>query len=70
MANTDLDLVTVAKRRGAVADAVASVRLEGLDPSAVEPVMDAWARGELTVDQMVAAGLAIAQADADASQAA
>jgi hypothetical protein len=29
--------------------------------------MDAWARGEMTVDEMVAAGLAIAAADGDCS---
>jgi hypothetical protein len=65
MASTTEHRLTAADRRRAAANAAASARLEGLDPSAVQPAMDAWARGELTVDEMVAAGLKIARGAAD-----
>ncbi|HEY2657251.1 MAG TPA: hypothetical protein VGI55_15800 [Solirubrobacteraceae bacterium] len=65
MASTTDRRLSAAERRAAAANAAASARLEGLDPSAVQPAMDAWARGELTVDEMVAAGLAIAHGAAD-----
>lgn len=35
-------------RPEAAADAIASVRAEGLDPGRAEGVLSAWARGELT----------------------
>jgi hypothetical protein len=35
-------------RTQAAADAIASVRAEGLDPSRAEMLLAAWARGELT----------------------
>lgn len=35
-------------RADAAADAVASVRAEGLDPGRAEPLLEAWARGEIT----------------------
>lgn len=42
-------------RQEAVDTALASVRLEGLDPSDVEPVLQRWARGELTDEQLAEA---------------
>ena len=41
----------------AVEQALASTRLEGLDPSEIEPVLWAWARGELTDAQLQEAKL-------------
>jgi hypothetical protein len=35
-------------RAQAAADAIASVRAEGLDPARAETLLAAWARGELT----------------------
>jgi hypothetical protein len=52
--------LTTADRERAAANALASTRAEGLDPAEVEPVLAAWARGEIDTDQMVAAGLDIA----------
>jgi hypothetical protein len=52
--------LTVAERERAAANALASTRAEGLDPAEVEPLLAAWARGEIDTDQMVAAGLDIA----------
>jgi Antitoxin VbhA len=39
-------------RAQAAADALASVRAEGLDPSEAEPLLAAWSRGELTNEQL------------------
>jgi hypothetical protein len=39
-------------RADAAADAIASVRVEGLDPARAEPLLSAWARGELTDEQL------------------
>jgi len=36
----------------AAENALASVRVEGLDPSVAEPLLDRWARGELTDEQL------------------
>jgi len=44
-------------RRLAAAGAAGSVRAEGLDPSGAEPDLDAWARGEIDTEEMVARGL-------------
>ena len=44
-------------RGEAAADAVASVRTEGLDPGRAEPLLAAWARGELTDAQLEQARL-------------
>ena len=44
-------------RGEAAADAVASVRAEGLDPGRAEPLLAAWARGELTDAQLEQARL-------------
>lgn len=52
--------LTAAERERAGANALASTRAEGLDPAEVEPILAAWARGEIDTDQMVAAGLDIA----------
>ncbi|MGH2927219.1 MAG: antitoxin VbhA family protein [Solirubrobacteraceae bacterium] len=41
-----------ATRPDAAADALASVRAEGLDPGRAEPLLAAWARGELTDAQL------------------
>ena len=39
-------------RADAAANAIASVRAEGLDPGRAEPLLSAWARGELTDEQL------------------
>ncbi|HEY5427598.1 MAG TPA: hypothetical protein VIK04_00665 [Solirubrobacteraceae bacterium] len=39
-------------RSDAAADAIASVRAEGLDPSRAEPLLAAWSRGDLTDAQL------------------
>ena len=39
-------------RGDAAADAIGSVRAEGLDPGRAEPLLSAWARGELTDEQL------------------
>ena len=39
-------------RAQAAEQALASARLEGLDPTPVEPVLRAWAQGELTDAQL------------------
>ncbi len=48
------------ERERAAAEAVASVRLEGLDPAAVQPVLSAWAKGEISTDQMIQRAQALA----------
>jgi hypothetical protein len=48
-------VLTAAQRERAAANALASVRAEGLDPSTAEPILEAWARGEIDTDQMIAA---------------
>jgi hypothetical protein len=40
-------------RQQAVDTALASVRLEGLDPTSIEPLADAWVRGDISVDELV-----------------
>lgn len=56
MANVSTErLLTRAQRQRAAVNALASVRAEGLDPSAAEPALAAWARGEIDTDQMIAA---------------
>jgi hypothetical protein len=47
--------LTAADRERAAANALASVRAEGLDSSTAEPILEAWARGEIDTDQMIAA---------------
>jgi hypothetical protein len=50
---TDSDVrVPVPTRAEAAANAIASVRAEGLDPGRAEPLLAAWARGELTDEQL------------------
>lgn len=44
--------VSPATRASAAANAIASVRAEGLDPGRAEPLLSAWARGELTDEQL------------------
>ena len=39
-------------RAEAAANALGSVRAEGLDPGRAEPILAAWARGELTDEQL------------------
>ena len=41
-----------ATRPEAAANAIASVRAEGLDPGRAETLLAAWARGELTDEQL------------------
>jgi hypothetical protein len=41
-----------ATRAEAAADAIASVRAEGLDPGRAELLLSAWARGDLTDEQL------------------
>ena len=48
-----------ASRLDAAADAIGSVRAEGLDPGRAEPLLSAWARGELTDAQLEQARLAL-----------
>jgi hypothetical protein len=43
------------ERDEAAAIALASVRLEGLDPGRAEPLLQRWARGELTDEQLAEA---------------
>lgn len=47
-------------RRDAAASALGSVRAEGLDPSTAEVDLAAWARGDITDDELVERGLAAA----------
>jgi hypothetical protein len=47
-------------REHAVADALASVRLEGLEPTAVERLLAIWSAGEITTDQMIEQAQALA----------
>jgi hypothetical protein len=44
----------------AAENALASVRVEGLDPSIAEPLLDRWARGELTDKHLDEGALRIA----------
>jgi hypothetical protein len=44
-------------RADAAADAIASVRAEGLHPGPAEPLLAAWARSELTGSQLDVARL-------------
>jgi hypothetical protein len=39
-------------RSRAAAAAIASLRAEGLEPARAEPLLQAWARGELTDEQL------------------
>lgn len=54
------DSLSSVERERAAAEALASVRLEGLDPTAVEPVLAAWSAGEITTDQMIEQAQALA----------
>jgi hypothetical protein len=47
-------------RAQAAADAIASVRAEGLDPGRAEALLAAWTRGELTDAQLEDARLRLA----------
>jgi len=49
---TDLHGREQVSRERAAANALASVRAEGLDPHIAEPLLDRWARGELTDKQL------------------
>ena len=42
----------MSRRAQAAADALGSVRAEGLDPGRAEPLLEAWVRGELTDVQL------------------
>jgi hypothetical protein len=44
-------------RAQAAADAIASVRAEGLDPTEAEVLLGAWSRGELSDEQLEEARL-------------
>ena len=44
---------TAAQRRRAAENAVASARLEGLDPSSLNAAIDAYVRGECTIDDLI-----------------
>ncbi len=46
--------LTRTEREHAAADAQASVRAEGLDPSGAESIVSAWTRGEIDAGEMVA----------------
>ena len=56
-ASTTRAAATPPTRAEAAADAIASVRAEGLDPGRAEPLLAAWARGELTDAQLEQARL-------------
>lgn len=47
-------------REQATANALASVRAEGLDPSVAEPLLERWARGEISDEQLNEGALRIA----------
>jgi hypothetical protein len=47
-------------RKRAAANALASVRAEGLDPHVAEPLLDRWAREEITDAQLDEGALRIA----------
>jgi len=53
-------VLSAVERRREVDSAIASARAEGLDPAVAQPVFDAWARGEIDTDQMIAAARALA----------
>lgn len=44
-------------RAQAAADAIASVRVEGLDPAEAEVLLSAWSRGEISDEQLEEARL-------------
>lgn len=48
---------TAARRRRAAENAIASARLEGLDPSTLSAAIDAYVRGERTIDELIAEAL-------------
>jgi hypothetical protein len=50
-----LDPDTRMSRKQAVAQALRSTRLEGLDPGDAEPILMTWARGELSHEQLAEA---------------
>jgi hypothetical protein len=47
-------------RERAAANALASVRAEGLDPALVEPLLERWVRGEISDEQLHEGALRIA----------
>jgi hypothetical protein len=51
--------VPPATRAEAAANAIASVRAEGLDPGRAEALLSAWARDELTDEQLEQARLTL-----------
>jgi hypothetical protein len=51
---------TKVSRERAAANALASVRAEGLDPRVAEPLLDRWAREEITDAQLDVGALRIA----------
>jgi hypothetical protein len=59
VASTTRAAATPPTRAEAAADAVASVRAEGLDPGRAEPLLAAWARGDLTDAQLEQARLTL-----------
>jgi hypothetical protein len=58
-ASTTRAAATPPTRAEAAADALASVRAEGLDPGRAQPLLAAWARGELTDAQLEQARLTL-----------
>jgi hypothetical protein len=56
-ASTSRATATPPTRAEAAAGAIASVRAEGLDPGRAEPLLAAWARGELTDSELEQARL-------------
>ena len=45
--------LTRAERARAAANALASVRLDGLDPAAAEPDVAAWVEGAIDTDELI-----------------
>ncbi len=47
-----------AERRRAAENAIASARLEGIDPSSLREAIEAYVRGERTIEELLADALA------------
>jgi hypothetical protein len=58
MATDTTHRTTAAERRRAAENAIASAHLEGLDPSSLSDAIDAYVRGERTIDELTADALA------------
>ena len=57
MATDTRHRTTLAERRRAVKNAIASARLEGLEPTSLDSATDADVRGDSTIDELIAEAL-------------